>query len=167
MKSRLGTGKSLTFFYSVGSRVFQAEKSPFQPIAAFRAILEHLYSEMADEPPFIEFHTTVHTFSASFRFQFHCQWADVFTRSESHLFTWPLFKNSGETPAFRKGGFSATFSPIFKESAFGQLYRYRKVQWRECFIPIEHSRGSTGDALHGQQLCNREGCVPCRMEYTL
>jgi hypothetical protein len=29
-----------------------AEKPPFRPIAAIWAILEHLYSEMAAEPPF-------------------------------------------------------------------------------------------------------------------
>ncbi len=31
---------------------FQLKNSPFRPIAAIWAILEHLYSEIADEPPF-------------------------------------------------------------------------------------------------------------------
>ncbi len=33
-------------------RAFSAKKSPFQPIAAIWAILEHFYSEMAVEPSF-------------------------------------------------------------------------------------------------------------------
>jgi hypothetical protein len=35
-----------------GEKVFfQLKKSPFRPIAAIWAILEHLYSEMTAEPP--------------------------------------------------------------------------------------------------------------------
>jgi hypothetical protein len=40
-------------------------------------------------------------------------------RAEMVLFQ-PLFKNMGEKLAFQTGYFSATFSPMFKESSSGQ-----------------------------------------------
>ncbi len=94
---------------------FSAEKSPFCPIATSWAVLEHFVLwNVHWANLFIEIYCTC---SVCFRWQ--CTWAVVLQVGEKVPFQ-PLFTNIGEKPAFRKGDFLATFSPISKELASGK-----------------------------------------------
>jgi hypothetical protein len=85
--------------------VLSAEKSAFQPLVAFWAILELLSSEMAAESPFHRDLLHMHSLLQS---------PLLMSRGDKVPFQ-PLF-NIYEKLAFQKGGFSATFLSMFKKS---------------------------------------------------
>ncbi len=74
---------------------FSAEKPSFWPIAAFWVILEHLYSEMTDEPPF---HVGLLHIRSLLQIPNHI--SSCFHQGRKGIFQ-PLFKNIGEKMVFQ------------------------------------------------------------------